>query len=121
MYLFYLQCVVDGAVLRISPCASCRTAALGVKAYVEMYAGKIQGQAVNYQNFKSSTHAIIFLILLSSLSFHVALWPAYGAKTFLIMLLFGFGILLQFALLVPTYVQNLVGVVLMTFFIQEYA
>lgn len=108
--------------LRISPCLFLSpTAFLGVKAYVEMYAGKIQGQAVNYQNFKSSTHAIIFLILLTSLSFHVALWPAYGAKTFLIMLLFGFGILLQFALLVPTYVQNLVGVVLMTFFLQEYA
>jgi uncharacterized membrane protein len=85
-----------------------------------MYAGKIQGKIVKYENFRSSTHAIIFLIILSSLSFHVALWPAYGGMTLLIMVIFGFGILIQFALLVPTYVQNLVGVILMTFFIQEY-
>lgn len=85
-----------------------------------MYAGKIQGKIVKYENFRSSTHATIFLILLSSLSFHVALWPAYRGMTLLIMVIFGFGILIQFALLVPTYVQNLVGVILMTFFIQEY-
>lgn len=95
-------------------------AILALKVYVEMYAGKIQGQSVNYENFKSETHGVIFLILLSSLSFHVALWPAYGAKTILIMMLFGFGILIQYALLVPTYVQNLTGAVVMTFFIQEY-
>lgn len=96
-------------------------AILALKVYVEMYAGKIQGKTVNYENFRSETHGIIFLILLASLSFHVALWPAYGWKTMIIMMLFGFGILIQFALLVPTYVQNLVGLVVLTFFIQEYA
>ena len=68
-------------------------AILSLKVYVEMYAGKIQGKTVNYENFRNETHGVIFLILLASLSFHVALWPAYGAKTILIMMLFGFGIL----------------------------
>jgi len=95
-------------------------AIMAVKVYVEMYAGKIQGKAVNYENFRSETHGIMLLISLASLSFHVALWPAYGWKTIFIMMLFGFGILIQFALLVPTYVQNLVGAVVMTFFIQLY-
>ena len=95
-------------------------AILALKTYVEMYSGKIQGKTVNYDNFRSETHGIMFLILLASLSFHVALWPAYGWKTMGIMALFGFGVLIQFALLVPTYVQNLVGAVLMTLFIQEY-
>jgi hypothetical protein len=108
-------------ILTIVPVRSiCCTAILAIKAYVEMYAGKIQGKTVKYENFRSSTHAVIFLILLSSFSFHVALWPAYGGLTLLIMAIFGFGILIQFALLVPTYVQNLVGAILMTFFIQEY-
>jgi len=37
------------------------------------------------------------------------------------MIMFGYGFLLQAALLVPTWVQNLVAAVLMTFFIQQYA
>jgi hypothetical protein len=51
----------------------------------------------------------------------VSLWPAYGWNSLVIMSMFGFGILLQFALLVPTYVQNILGVVVITFFLQEYA
>jgi hypothetical protein len=62
----------------------------------------------------------MLLLLLSSISFHVALWPAYGWQAVFIMMLVGYGILLQFSLLVPTYVQNIVGFVGMTFFIQEY-
>ncbi len=97
-------------------------AILALKAYVEMYHGKIQGKTVNYENFRNETHGIMFLILLASVSFHLALWPAYGGwKTFLILMLFGFGILIQFALIVPSYVQNLVGAIVMTFFLQEYA
>ena len=83
--------------------------------------GKIQGQTINYANFRQSTHAIMLLILLASLSFHVALWPSYGAKTVFLMGIVGFGVLLQFSLLVPTYIQNAVGVILLTFFLQEYA
>ena len=98
-----------------------RAAVLALKVYVEMYAGKVQGKTVNYKTFRSETHAIIFLILLSSVAFNVALWPAFGWKTLLILGAFGFGILLQFALMAPTYVQNLVGAALMTFLIQEYA
>lgn len=95
-------------------------AILAIKSYVEIYAGKIQRKTVNYETFRSTTHAIIFLILLSSLAFHVALWPVYGWKTMLILAAFGFGVLIQFALVAPTYVQNIVGTLLMTFFIQEY-
>lgn len=93
---------------------------LFIKAYVEMFAGKLKKKKVNYENFPQSTHAAIIFILLSSVAFHAALWPAYGWKTFAIMILVGYGVLLQFCLLVPTYVQNIVGFVAMTFFIQEY-
>ncbi len=93
---------------------------LFVKAYVEMFAGKLQKAKVNYENFRQSTHTVLFLILLSSISFHVALWPAYEWQTVVIMMLVGYGVLLQFSLLVPTYVQNMVGFIAMTFFIQEY-
>ena len=83
--------------------------------------GRHKKVKVDYKTFPQSTHAVILLILLASLSFHIALWPVYGAKTLLIMGMVGFGILLQFALLVPTYIQNGVGFVLLTFFLQEYA
>lgn len=97
-------------------------AILALKAYVEMYHGKINGKRVNYENFRNETHGIMLLILLASVSFQLAMWPAFGGgKTFLILMLFGFGILIQFALLVPSYVQNLVGAIVMTFFLQEYA
>lgn len=95
-------------------------AILFVKAYVEMFAGKMQKKQVNYQNFRQSTHAIMFLLLLSSVAFHVSLWPAYGWQTVAIMMIIGYGVLLQFSLLVPTYVQNIVGFIGITFFIQEY-
>ena len=101
---------------------SCEVAAiLAVKAYVEMYEGKMRKQTVNYKNFRQSTHAIMLLFTIATVAFYVALWPAYGWKSVLIMCAVGYGILLQFALLVPTYVQNIVGFVLMTFFLQEYA
>lgn len=89
--------------------------------YVEIFAGKIQKKKVNYENFRQSTHAAIWLLLLASVAFHVALWPAYQWKTVAIMIIIGYGVLLQASLLVPTYVQNAVGIIAMTFFIQEYA
>ena len=97
-------------------------AMLIIKSYVELYEGKTKKRRVNYENYRQVTHAVILLILLASVSFHAALWPHYGGfKTILIMIMFGYGVLLQAALLVPTWVQNLVGAALMTFFIQQYA
>jgi uncharacterized membrane protein len=90
-----------------------------VKGYVEMYAGKFQKQKVSYETFPRSTHSAIILILLSSLAYHFALWPAYGGITMLIMLLFSV-FLLNFCLLFPTYVQNLAAFIVLTFFLQEY-
>ena len=96
-------------------------AILAMKAYIEMYAGKIKKQTINYQTFRNSTHAIMLLTLLTTICFYAALIPQFGwGPTALICNIIGFGVLLPFALLVPTYVQNIVGVVLMTFFIQEY-
>jgi hypothetical protein len=89
--------------------------------YVELYMGRVKKVKVDYKNFPQSTHAVIALILFASISFNIALWPVYRAKTLLIMTMFGFGVLLQFALLVPSYVQNAVGFVLLTFFLQEYS
>ena len=97
-------------------------AILLIKSYVELYEGKTKKRKVDYDNFRQTTHIILLLLLLASLSFHIALWPHYGGfKTILIMIMFGWGVLLQVALLLPTWAQNMLGFVLMTFFIQEYA
>ena len=92
-----------------------------IKGYVELYEGKLLKRKIEYQTYKHSTHAIILLILIAWLAFDIALWPAYGGfKTFFIMGLFGYGILLQSLLLVPTLLHNFVSIVLMTLFIQQY-
>lgn len=94
-------------------------AILSIKAYVELIAGKLQKQTVNYKNFRQTTHAVLVLLLTTSLAFHVALWPHFGVTTFLVLFLVGV-VLLQACLLIPTYGQNAVAFVAMTFFLQEY-
>ena len=94
---------------------------MGLKAYVELYEGKRQGKAVEYENFKTATHATILFILLSWISFHVALSPVYGMfKTWLIMVGFGWGVLIQAALFIPVWIQNAISFVLLTFFLSVY-
>lgn len=95
-------------------------AILFLKAYVELYAGKLQKKKVSYKTFPQTTHAVITLVMLSSLAFNVALWPVYASGSFLVMTLVGMFIL-NFCLLMPTYVQNMVAFVLLTFFLQEYS
>jgi uncharacterized membrane protein len=85
-----------------------------------MYAGKLKKEQVSYKNFPQSTHAVMVLLLLSSVAFHAALWPVYGVRSMLVMFLVGCFIL-NFCLLFPTYVQNLTAFVLLTFFLQEYS
>lgn len=76
---------------------------------------------VEYENFKSATHWTILLIMISWIAFHLALSPVYGTfKTFLILVGFGYGVLIQSALLIPVWGQNIISVVLMTFFLQMY-
>jgi uncharacterized membrane protein len=84
-----------------------------------MYAGKLKKQNVNYENFPRSTQSALLLLILASLAFHAALWPVYGGKSMIIMTLVG-ALLLNFCMLFPTYVQNFVTFVLLTFFLQEY-
>ena len=73
-----------------------------LKGYVELYKGKKQGKKVEYENFKTATHFTILLILLSWISFHLSLSPVYGTvKTWLIMIGFGWGVLIQCALFIP--------------------
>ena len=96
-------------------------AILGVKSYVELYAGKLQKKVVDYKNYRQTTHIILILLVVASIAFHVALWPVYGGwKTMGIMIGVGYGVLLQFCIVFPTWVQNLVGFVVCTFFLQEY-
>jgi hypothetical protein len=96
-------------------------AILGLKGYVELYQGKKHNKAVEYENFKSATHWTILLILISWISFHMALSPVYGTvKTWLIMIGFGYGVLIQSALMIPVWGQNVLAFVLMTFFLQMY-
>ena len=62
----------------------------------------------------------MILLMLSSLSFHLALWPVFGSKSIVIMILVGMFIL-NFCLLMPTTVQNLTAFAFLTFFLQEYS
>jgi len=94
-------------------------ALFSIKAYVEMYTGKLQKQEVSYKALPQLTHAAILLILLSGIAFHVSLWPVYGSQSMVIMFLVG-AFLLNFCLMFPTVVQNLVALVVLTFFLQEY-
>jgi hypothetical protein len=96
-----------------------RPALLFLKAYVELYTGKVQRKQVSYETIPQLTHAAIVLILVSGISFHLALWPEFGGNSMFIMFLVG-TFLVNFCLMFPTIVQNLAGLVLLTFFIQEY-
>jgi hypothetical protein len=96
------------------------TALFGVKAYLEMYEGKLKKKKVEYQNYKNATHAALLLWSLASFAFNKALWGEYGIKTLFLSILVGYGIILQFMLLVPTWVQNVVGFIGLTFFLQQY-
>jgi len=93
---------------------------LGIKAYVELFEGRFNKKTVNYDNFPQSTHAAIVLFLLSSLAFHIALWPHYRWNSVVVLSLAFFGVILQFLLLVPSWVQNIVSFVVLTFFLQQY-
>ncbi len=96
------------------------TGILFIKAYVELFAGKLQKKTINYKKFPQTTHTVMVLILLSSISFHLALWPVFHSASMLIMFFVGM-FLLNFCLLMPTYVQNFAAFVLLTFFLQEYS
>mmetsp|Transcript_7918 Transcript_7918/g.9194 ORF Transcript_7918/g.9194 Transcript_7918/m.9194 type:complete len:188 (+) Transcript_7918:77-640(+) len=110
---------IDHTWFKVGLAASVAIAA--IKCYMEMFEGSMRKKKVVYDNYKMATHSVIVLFLLASFSFHNALWDQFGGgKTFLINILFGFGILLQFALLVPTWLQNIVTFVFAGFFIQEY-
>lgn len=94
---------------------------IALKAYVELYEGKTKKRKVEYENFRTATHAVIFLLLAAWVSFHMALSPVYGGlKSFFIMVAFGYGVLVHLALLVPVWGQNVISVVLLTFFLQQY-
>jgi len=95
-------------------------ALLGIKAYVEIFEGYMKKQKVDYENFRQSTHAAIALFLASSLAYNIALWPHYGWNSIIVLSLAFFGVILQFLLLVPAWVQNIAGFALFTFFLQEY-
>eukprot|EP00536_Pseudo-nitzschia_multiseries_P001120 jgi/Psemu1/180302/e_gw1.14.304.1 len=94
-------------------------ALFSIKAYVELYTGKLRKQEVSYKALPQLTHAAILLIFLSGIAFHIAIWPVYGAKSMFIMFLVG-AFLLNFCLMFPTIVQNIVAMVVLTFFLQEY-
>jgi hypothetical protein len=96
-------------------------AIMAVKAYVELYEGKTRNKKVEYENFKTATHLTILLIMGSWVSFHLALSPVYGGfKTWVIMMGFSYGVLIQSALFIPVWGQNLISVVVMTVFLQQY-
>jgi hypothetical protein len=95
-------------------------ALLGIKAYVEIYEGRINKVKVDYSTFPQCTHATLLLLILSSLAYHIALWPHYHYNTFLVLGIAFFGVVLQFVLLTPSSIQNVVSFILLAFFLQEY-
>jgi len=100
---------------------ACSVLIMAIKAYVELHQGKMKKQQVEYENFRTATHITIVLILIAWISFHKSLSPLYGGfKTMLIMIGFGFGVLLQAALMIPVVWQNFLSVVILTFFLQQY-
>ena len=88
---------------------------------MEIYQGKLNHATVNYQNFRHSTHAVIGLIVLATIAYNTALWPHYGWNAPFILALCFWGLILQFCLLVPTSVQNVVALAALTLFLQEYS
>ena len=94
-------------------------AILFIKGYVEIYLGKMQKEEVSYKNVPQCTHAVMLLIVISSVAFHISLWPVYHSKSMLLMFLVGCFIF-NFCLLIPTYIQNIVGFITLTFFLQQY-
>lgn len=94
-------------------------ALFSIKAYVELYTGKMQKKEVSYKALPQSTHAAIILLCLSGIAFQISLWPVYGGNSMFVMFLVG-AFLLNFCLMFPTIVQNIVAFAVLTFFIQEY-
>jgi hypothetical protein len=73
---------------------------MGLKAYVEMYEGQLRKKQVNYKNFPQTTHLVMALIVLSTITFNVALWPHYGMNSPIILAIFFFGVILQVCMVV---------------------
>jgi len=94
-------------------------ALFSLKAYIEMYTGKLQKKEVSYKTLPQSTHAAIGLIFFTGISFNIALWPVYGGNSMFVMFLVG-TFLINFCLMFPTIAQNLIAFGVLTFFIQEY-
>jgi hypothetical protein len=65
-----------------------------------MYEGQIRKNQVNYKNFPQTTHLVMALILLSTVTFNVALWPHYGMNSPIILGIFFFGVILQVCMVV---------------------
>ena len=96
-------------------------AIMALKAYVELYEGKARNKKVVYYNFKTATHITIFLIMGAWVSFHMALTPVYGGfKTWIVMVGFSYGVLIQSSLFIPVILQTFLSVVFMTVFLQQY-
>jgi hypothetical protein len=91
-----------------------------LKAYVELYVGKLHNQTISYRTMPRSTHASIGLLLLAGSCFQVALWPAYGVGKSIVIIVLLVTFLINFCLMFPTVVQNMIAIVLLTFFLQEY-
>lgn len=95
-------------------------AVLFVKSYMEIFEGKIRKKKVDYTNYRQTTHIAIILLIITSIAFNVALWPHYGWNSLIILGIFGFGVLLQLALIMPSYLQNILSIIALTFFLQVY-
>jgi hypothetical protein len=96
-------------------------ALLFLKSYVELYVGKLQHKEISYKTMPQSTHASIVLLLVAGIAFQVALWPVYGGgKSIIIMFFLVPAFLINFCLMFPTVVQNMIALVVLTFFMQEY-
>lgn len=95
-------------------------ALLGLKAYVEIFKGKMRKVKMGYDNYRTETHAAIFLWTATAISFNLALFPHYRWNTPIVLILFFFGMCIPFMLCIPTVAQNVISTVAVTFFLQIY-
>jgi hypothetical protein len=92
-----------------------------VKAYVEIYEGRVRKAKVDYAHFRQTTHVSIALFLFASLCYHIALWPHYHWNTILVLGISFFGVLMQLMLLIPSWLQNILSFIALALFLQEYS
>jgi len=120
LYILLHSVKVNHAFLTISVLSAATF--LTFKIYLENVRAPMNNLKVTYETHRTQTHIAIGLIAVSSLAFNLAIYPRFGFfHTLLISAMVGYGVLFQLIVLIPyPSVQNGVGFIACTFFLQQY-